>query len=299
MENSIKEGQRRLEEKRRVLSLQTPQKPTGLADHLSIPAVQTEEPTPCPECGHDMVIPQHTFGLSSIKPYCRECDAKREAEEQQALIQSQNSEAQQKQKLRLIERYTTDSCIGKRFLGKTFSDYKPVSNQAAEVLCICKNFADTFQPESGRNLILTGATGPGKNMLSAIIGQTVIQGGNSFLHTTAMKVVRRFKDSWKQPEVTEAEVLRYFVTPDLLAIDEIGVQFGTDTEQLYLTEVINDRYEAKKPTILISNLTMQQIEDVMGLRSIERFHEDGSRVLVFSWTSYRRQQSSAQLRVAK
>ena len=87
--------------------------------------------------------------------------------------------------------------------------------------------------------------------------------------------------------VTEDQVLRYFVTPDLLVIDEVGVQFGTATEQLYLTEVINDRYEAMKPMILLSNLTLKQVEDTLGVRSMERFKENGGRVLVLNWASYR------------
>jgi DNA replication protein DnaC len=56
--------------------------------------------------------------------------------------------------------------------------------------------------------------------------------------------------------------------------------------------VINDRYEAKKSTILISNLTIQQVAEVLGVRPMDRFREDGSQVLVFAWPSWRRQQSS-------
>ena len=188
-----------------------------------------------------------------------------------------------------IDRYVADSCIGERFKGKSFTDYKPINQAASQVLEVCKSFSGSFVPGCGTSLILVGSPGTGKNMLSAIIGQEVMKRGFSFLHTTALKVVRRFKDSWKQSGVTEDEVLRYFVTPELLVIDEVGVQFGTATEQLYLTEVINDRYEAMKSVILLSNLTLKQIEETLGVRSMERFQENGGRVLVLNWQSYRRQ----------
>lgn len=256
-------------------------------------------PITCPECGGDMTVPKLPFKIASSKPYCLACDSKREAEELQAQLKTKSQEAQQREKQLLIEQYLADSCIGKRFLGMTFKDYKPVCNHAGEVLAECREFAESFKADSGRNLIMAGATGTGKNMLSSVIGQEVIRSSFSFLHTTAIKIVRRYKDSWISKAETERDVLKYFLAPDLLAIDEIGVQFGSDTEQLYLTELINDRYEAMKSTILISNLTVKQIEDTLGHRSVERFHENGSRVLIFNWQSYRKQQGSAQLRAVR
>jgi DNA replication protein DnaC len=186
--------------------------------------------------------------------------------------------------------FLADSCIGERFKGLTFDDYVPVNADAARVLTLCMEFAASFRPGCGRNLIFTGSTGTGKNMLAAIIGQYVMKNGYSFLHTTVMKVVRRYKDGWRQQGVTEESVLRYFLQPDLLVMDEVGVQFDTPTEQLYITELVNDRYEARKSTILLSNLTLKQVEDCLGQRCAERFHEDGSKALIFNWPSWRRQQ---------
>ena len=220
-------------------------------------------------------------------PYCPVC-ADVQAVIENDRLQQEDRERINRVKQSQIERYLADSCIGERFRGKTFSDYSPENQEASQVLDICRDYATAFKSRSGTPLIFIGSTGTGKNMLSAIIGQDIMKRGYSFLHTTAIKVVRRFKDSWKQPTVTEAEVLSYFVTPDLLVIDEIGVQFGTATEQLFLTEVINDRYEALKSTILLSNLTLKQVEDVLGGRSMERFKENGGRVLVFNWQSHRR-----------
>ena len=45
-----------------------------------------------------------------------------------------------------------------------------------------------------------------------------------------------------------------FIRPDLLILDEVGVQFGSETEKMILFEIINGRYEQLKPTIVISNL---------------------------------------------
>jgi len=219
-------------------------------------------------------------------PVCAIDASKREEEERRS---AEERERQERVKMAQIKRYLADSCLGVRFLGKTFADYRPVCREAQQVLAECQSFATDFVPGHGRNMIFVGSVGTGKNMLSAIVGQEVMRRGCSFLHTSATKVVRKFKDSWKRPDLTEEEVLRYFVTPDLLVIDEIGVQFGTPTEKLYLTEVINDRYEARRSTILLSNLTLKQVEEVLDARTMDRFHEDGGSVLVFAWPSWRRQ----------
>lgn len=224
-------------------------------------------------------------------PYCQVCADAQEIIEKER-IKSEEQEKSRRLQQSQIDRYLADSCIGARFRGATFDDYKPVNKEAAANLMICRDFAESFSAGSGKSLIMVGSTGTGKNMLSSIIGQEVIKKGHSFLHTTAMKVVRRFKDSWKTKE-TEAEALAYFIAPEVLVIDEVGVQYGTAAEQIYLTEVINDRYEAMKSTILISNLTLQQMETVLGARTMERFHENGTKALVFNWKSHRRSNSTA------
>jgi DNA replication protein DnaC len=171
----------------------------------------------------------------------------------------------------------------------TWENYKPVSAHAEKVFIECKAFAENFDSKSGKNLLLIGSPGTGKNMLAAIICQELIKKAFTCSHTTAIKAVRRIKDSWRDKEEGEQEVIDSFIKPSLLVIDEVGVQFGSPTELLYLTEVINERYEKRRPTILISNLTIKQLEEIIGHRIMDRFYEDGSKFLVFNWQSYRRQ----------
>jgi DNA replication protein DnaC len=245
---------------------------------------RTEKSECCPECqGERKRLPAAGGGGF----YCPACTAKASEREEAEQKKGEAREREDRIKRGQIARYLTDSCLGKRFVGLAFSDYRPSCREAQYVVDECRAFAEGFG--NGRSLIFVGSSGTGKNMLSAIVGQEVIGRGFSFLHTSALKVVRRFKDSWKQPDLTEEEVLRYFVTPDLLVIDEIGVQFGSPTEKLYLAEVINDRYEARRSTILLSNLVLKQVEEALDSRTIDRFHEDGGKVLVFAWPSWRRQ----------
>jgi len=80
--------------------------------------------------------------------------------------------------------------------------------------------------------------------------------------------------------MSEQQAFNYLARPGLLVLDEVGVQHGSETERMLLTEIVNDRYADEKPTILISNLTMLEFTQVVGERVADRFKE-GGRVVVF------------------
>lgn len=86
--------------------------------------------------------------------------------------------------------------------------------------------------------------------------------------------------------------------PDLLILDEVGVQFGSDTERLLLFDILNERYERRRPTILMSNLALDDAEEggrvvpgiksYLGERVFDRLREDGGQSVVFDWPSHRK-----------
>jgi DNA replication protein DnaC len=76
-------------------------------------------------------------------------------------------------------------------------------------------------------------------------------------------------------------------------IDEIGVQFGTESEQNHLFEVINNRMLEVKPTILVTNLLLNSPDDsvktlrnYLGERTYDRMREVGMSIC-FDWQSHR------------
>lgn len=82
-------------------------------------------------------------------------------------------------------------------------------------------------------------------------------------------------------------MLEHYASLDLLIIDEVGVQFGSPSELAILQEVINTRYESMLPTILISNLTLDQMKESIGERIVDRVTDGGRNRLTFGWESFR------------
>ena len=197
--------------------------------------------------------------------------------------------------------------IGKRFAGMTFNDYRAETEQQAHALDACKRFAGNFTRvlELGSNIVMLGNTGTGKTMLAACTMMEVIRAGYTGKYFTVQTLIREIRSSWdRESKVSEREMLAQLVGYDLLIVDEVGVQYGTDAEKVALFEVINGRYEAMKPTILISNLMPRQegrpgpcIEDSMGDRIIDRLRHNGV-FLGFNWQS-KRAQSGKQDKSAK
>lgn len=56
---------------------------------------------------------------------------------------------------------------------------------------------------------------------------------------------------------------------------------------MLLFDVLNERYERRKPTLMLSNLTAQEVAAYLGERVMDRLREDGGRVIVFDWESHR------------
>ena len=136
---------------------------------------------------------------------------------------------------------------------------------------------------------MLGNYGTGKNALAAAICQEIAGAGFSSVHTTVLKMLRRIKSTWnRKSEEDEQTVIDAFIIPDLLVVDEIGVQFGSETEKLLIFEALNGRYEDKKPTILISNLTEpKELSDYLGARVMDRMREGQAGILKFGWKSHR------------
>ena len=271
----ILEAQKRLEEKRALLKQTDP-------EQIGSVIMENEKITlQCIRCSTSHEIRNGSWLAEHPERFvCYPC------EESERIRREQESKDKEKE-IRIQKRLNI-SGIGERFIGMGFLRYKPENEDAEKVLHECIEFTRNFSSGNGTNLLLIGSPGTGKNMLAAIIGQSVIKKDFSSAHTTALRCVRRVKDSWKHNDVDEQDIIDRYTSPDLLVIDEVGVQFGSPTELLYLTEIINERYEKRKSTILISNLTVKQLEETIGARIMDRFYEDGSKTLVFNWPSYRR-----------
>lgn len=183
------------------------------------------------------------------------------------------------------------SGIPLRFQSKTFDNFEAADDKQSRVLRICKAYADKFNERyaAGGGLVMCGQPGTGKTHLACAIANQIMGAGRTAVFMTALHAVRRVKETYGQgSNETEREAIGKFFEPDLLILDEIGVQIGSVTEHNILFEIINGRYERVLPTILLSNLTEAEMESALGARVIDRMREGGGLVMAFDWQSKRK-----------
>lgn len=220
-----------------------------------------------------------------------ECDSC--FEERAAAKQKQDWEERQKEEVQQrLKRLLKRAAIPPRFADRRLSNYVPTCAEAQRALMLAKKYADEFEgaKETGAGLILCGGVGTGKTHIAVGIAHELIERGLSAVFTSVFGAVRRVKETYRRDSnETEADIIKEFVSPDLLILDEVGVQFGSDTEKLIMFEIINGRYEEMKPTIIISNLAKDSLGQFIGERVIDRLREGGGKLIAFDWASYRRQ----------
>ena len=184
-----------------------------------------------------------------------------------------------------------ESGIPPRFLDRTLNKFIASTPEQASALAFATAYADGFDEvmKTGRSAMFVGKPGTGKNNLADDIGQRLMRrDGRPVLFTTVMRAVRSVKDTWSRgAEKTEAQAIAALVFPDLLILDEVGVQFGSEAEKLILFDALNERYEKRKPTLLLSNLDVEDVKVYLGERIFDRLREDGGEAIAFDWESHR------------
>lgn len=222
----------------------------------------------------------------TVCPKCMMIQRDKEAKEQLAADEKLRQE-------RIASKWKakiTGAAIPERFKDRTLESYVAKTSGQKKALAFATEYAENFDLvlQEGRSAIFVGKVGTGKTHLAIGIALSIMQQQRSALFVTVQRLIRRVKDSWHTKEETESQVVDVFASPDLLVLDEVGVQFGSEFEKQVLFDVLNTRYENRKPSILLSNIPKEQLSDYLGERVTDRLRENGGKVIGFDWESYRR-----------
>lgn len=113
-----------------------------------------------------------------------------------------------------------------------------------------------------RNLLLYGDTGLGKTFLCNCIAKDLLDQGYTVLYVTAPRLFKLVEDyRFNRDEMEEPdETLDAVTDVDLLILDDLGSEFATVITYAMLFDVVNQRLLAKKPTVISTNLSAQELE---------------------------------------
>jgi DNA replication protein DnaC len=153
---------------------------------------------------------------------------------------------------------------------------------------------------TGGIVALLGDRGPGKTRMAAEItraGGFPHDGGqwnglrtvysHTALYRRAMDVFLSLRDTGKKGStISEMDVLAQLERPGLLVVDEFQERGGSEWENRVVGNLIDKRYAADRPTVLIANFTRQEMAGALSESVKSRMRENG-KSFTFDWPSFR------------
>lgn len=141
------------------------------------------------------------------------------------------------------------------------------------IISECKKFVGNFD-SAYENLIIFGNVGVGKTFLTNCITKELIESGHSVIYFTSIRLFDTLSDSvFKKDyddEDDESDVLSNIFSCDLLIIDDLGTEGINSFVASRLFDVLNERNNREKSTIISTNLNPAEIKDRYSERSFSR-----------------------------
>lgn len=142
----------------------------------------------------------------------------------------------------------------------TIQNDSTARERISKIYIECMKYADNFDTDSP-SLFLYGETGLGKTHLSLAIAGTVIKNGYGVVYGSAQNLFttlerERFGRSEDPDGTTEEKLL----CCDLLILDDLGAEFSTQFTVAELYNIINTRMAKELPTIINSNVPIEELE---------------------------------------
>lgn len=169
-----------------------------------------------------------------------------------------------------------------RYWHESLDTYRTDTDERRGAAEKARAFAQSARQGGFRTLLLLGAVGTGKTHLACGIVREA--GGIYRLAPGIAEELRRAR-SFGAKE-TEADVLYRYGRASLLVIDEIGRGISAEEERYMLYRIIDERYNRRRPSVLVSNMTKKVFLSYVGIAAADRLTESAY-AAEFTGRSYR------------
>ena len=214
----------------------------------------------CDRCGTPRQVRlTDPMGAERVMPCMCEC---MEREEEEMRREEEETKRRRETAARVRVAFPTE-----RMREMTFSadDGRFGRQQTAQVRAYSNRFVERHG-EIPYGLLMFGAPDSGKTFLSCCIANAVLDAGYSVLMRSMPQLL----------QTRDQDMLERMMRVDLLVLDDLGAERNTSYGQEYVYAVVDGRYSARKPMIVSTNLTREELAapgDVMSARIYGRVLE--------------------------
>lgn len=105
-------------------------------------------------------------------------------------------------------------------------------------------------------LLLHGSAGGGKTFWASALANAMIDHGNSAMITTVPRLVTAMSQDF---EAEKSRILEQVERVQFLVLDDVGIERQTGYMAEKMFEIIDARYRSRRPLIVTTNLTLEEI----------------------------------------
>ena len=234
------------------------------------------------------------YFLKELNRYVRVvCDCEQKQYEEERIREQKETQLQRFKTLQMA------SLLDERYKNVTFENTRTDNADKTFINAFnrCKKFCENYIQvlENGYGIYLVGNAGTGKTHLTACMVNYLLKKSVPCLFTNFYEIVRAIRSTWnKNSNEKENDLIDKITNIPFLFIDDFGTERvltnGNDNDmQDKIYEILNKRYNSKKPTVFTSNNTFKQLIEEKGImkKSIDRLVEMCSAVLEIKGESYR------------
>jgi len=223
---------------------------------------------------------KHQVAMVQAGPYhkCPQCAVE--------FLDEEKQKAQAEVDRMVREKHFAGAMLPERHAESGFKNYSVQHAGQQNALNQVVSFAKNMINGDKNNFVMVGPTGTGKTHLSCATARTLLNKGKHARYITSEDLAQRIMNAWEQPDATEKSVIYEFSQYDLLILDEYGLH-DRDKRRELVHKVLYARYDRMKPTMLISNLTLEDLKKDLGDRLWSRFQQGGLSVVECNWNDQR------------
>lgn len=147
-----------------------------------------------------------------------------------------------------------------------------------KILAFCKKYASEISNTS-QSIMFFGGTGLGKTHLSLAIASAALERGMGVVYSPVQNLLQKLEKehfSYSAETPLQDDVF----SCDLLILDDLGAEFSNSFSQSLIYNIINTRLLANRPTIISTNLSVEELAEkytprvasrILGCYALKRF----------------------------
>ena len=186
--------------------------------------------------------------------------------------------------------------IPNEFTGATWANYEVrKGNQAATTIA-----REWLQRRDGRDLYISGGVGSGKSRMAATIAFEAMRDGPAVAFIHAADLFDRLRQAEFKPLGEEDPFrLERLARSRLMVIDDLGVEKSTEFTITRLLMLLEKRHWRSNPTIITSNLDLDELAKKFGDDRIPSRLVDWADLATIHATDYRHERAARRLEAGR